>query len=154
MILKITLIIFTLLASFLGGISNQFTDWTWYELLNKSDLNPPNYIFGLVWPILYLLMAIVSFLNSSKIYRLYIIQLILNSAWSWIFFVLQLTAVAFLDILILIALNVGILVKLFVTKSFISFVSSIALVKFCCFSKFINLNSELSRGKNFQPDWS
>ena len=46
MILKITLIIFTLLASFLGGISNQFTDWTWYELLNKSDLNPPNYIFG------------------------------------------------------------------------------------------------------------
>ena len=140
MILKITLIIFTLLASFLGGISNQFTDWTWYELLNKSDLNPPNCIFGLVWPILYLLMAIVSFLNSSKIYRLYIIQLILNSAWSWIFFVLQLTAVAFLDILILIALNVGILVKLFVTKSFISLVLYLPYVLWLSFAAFLNLS--------------
>ena len=140
MILKITLIIFTLLASFLGGISNQFTDWTWYELLNKSELNPPNYVFGLVWPILYLLMAIVSFLNSSKIYRLYIIQLILNSAWSWIFFVLQLTAVAFLDILILIALNVGILVKLFVTKSFISLILYLPYVLWLSFAAFLNLS--------------
>ena len=67
MILKITLIIFTLLASFLGGISNQFTDWTWYELLNKSDLNPPNYIFGLVWPILYLLVLWWWFFHYSQL---------------------------------------------------------------------------------------
>ena len=31
---------------------------TWYKSLNRSKLNPPGWVFGVVWPILYLLLAI------------------------------------------------------------------------------------------------
>ena len=52
MVLKISLPILTFLIAFLGGLSNSFTDWSWYESLEQSSLRPPNYIFGIVWPIL------------------------------------------------------------------------------------------------------
>jgi len=32
---------------------------TWYKNLNKSQLTPPSWVFGVVWPILYILMTIV-----------------------------------------------------------------------------------------------
>ena len=89
MVLKISLPILTFLIAFLGGLSNSFTDWSWYESLEQSSLRPPNYIFGIVWPILYTLMAVVSFLQAKLIYKVYIAQLILNGAWSWIFFAHQ-----------------------------------------------------------------
>ena len=86
LILRISLPVLTFLAAWLGGLSTYYTDWSWYESLNKSSLNPPNYLFGIVWPILYTLMAIVSFLHAKLIYKWYIPQLLLNSAWSWLFF--------------------------------------------------------------------
>ena len=89
MALKISLPILTFLIAFLGGLSNSFTDWSWYESLEQSSLRPPNYIFGIVWPILYTLMAAVSFLQAKLIYKTYIAQLILNGMWSWIFFAHQ-----------------------------------------------------------------
>ncbi|MDB2482452.1 tryptophan-rich sensory protein [Gammaproteobacteria bacterium] len=44
--------------------SNTSTD-VWYQALNKSDLNPPGYVFGIVWPILYILMSISAYRTFS-----------------------------------------------------------------------------------------
>ena len=66
----------------------------WYQTLNRSPLNPPSFVFGIVWPLLYLLLAI-SFLLVWKNPRCFpfcqplvyfIIQLILNLTWTTLFF--------------------------------------------------------------------
>jgi len=67
-------------------------DNNWYKSLNKSSLTPPNYVFGIVWPILYLLMVVSVFLIIRKkgIYEpallFFTIQLFLNLNWTSIFF--------------------------------------------------------------------
>jgi benzodiazapine receptor len=102
-----------LVTFIIGSIANiNITSDSWYDELIKSPLNPPGFVFGIVWPILYLLMAIVSFQVSAKIWKLFILQLILNAAWSWIFFYFQAPIIALLDIFFLIVINLKILSQL------------------------------------------
>lgn len=63
----------------------------WYKLLKKSSLTPPAYIFGPVWTILYILMAIslIIYLQSNYTTKgliLFVTQLIINLLWSQLFF--------------------------------------------------------------------
>ena len=102
------LVLFTFAA---GSLSSTQID-SWYFSLNKAPLNPPGYVFGIVWPILYLLMSIVGYLNSNKIFRPFVIQLFLNGIWSWLFFAWHLPLVALFDILLLIGVNLYIFRKL------------------------------------------
>ena len=68
---KYSIFFFVLLALVLGGLSssNTATD-SWYISLTKSSLNPPGFVFGIVWPILYFLMSISAYkhLQIQKIY--------------------------------------------------------------------------------------
>ena len=111
--MKFLLPALVLVTSIIGSIANiNITSDSWYDELIKSPLNPPGFVFGIVWPILYLLMAIVSFQASEKIWKLFILQLILNAAWSWIFFYFQAPIIALLDIVFLIVINLKILGQL------------------------------------------
>jgi tryptophan-rich sensory protein len=111
--MKFLLPALVLVTSIVGSIANiNITSDSWYDELIKSSLNPPGFVFGIVWPILYLLMAIVSFQASEKIWKLFILQLILNAAWSWIFFYFQAPIIALLDIVFLIVINLKILSQL------------------------------------------
>ena len=103
----ITLVLVTLIVSSLAS-SNPGTD-TWYQGLIKSDLNPPGYVFGIVWPILYLFMGITAWRNIDTIKIDFYIQLFLNAIWSWLFFSFQLPLVALFDIWLLIFINIKIL---------------------------------------------
>lgn len=65
----------------------------WYDSLNKPPLTPPDYVFPIVWSILYLLIAIsFSLYASAGGLQDYIglvlfgLQLLLNIAWSPVFF--------------------------------------------------------------------
>ena len=140
LILKISLPVLTFFAAWLGGLSTYYTDWSWYESLNKSSLNPPNYLFGIVWPILYTLMAIVSFLHAKLIYKWYIPQLALNGAWSWLFFAHQQPEIAFIDILALIGVNLMILMKLKGQSAWLSFVMYLPYLLWICFASFLNIS--------------
>jgi benzodiazapine receptor len=88
MIKLFLIILFTLIISF---FSMDKID-SWYQNLNKSSLTPPGYVFGIAWTILYILMSISVWIiwNKEKEItfpiQLYIIQLILNFAWSPLFF--------------------------------------------------------------------
>ena len=82
----------------------------WYATLNKPPFNPPNWIFGPVWSVLYLLMGISLYLiliqkDKSIEQRigvmLFATQLLLNTLWSLIFFGLRNPALAFGEIIIL-----------------------------------------------------
>jgi translocator protein len=93
-----------------GGLSGYFTTEsisTWYVFLNKPSFNPPNYLFGPIWTILYLLMGISLYiiLNQTKTSKALIsifgIQLGLNFLWSLIFFNSHQLGFAFIEILLL-----------------------------------------------------
>ena len=66
----------------------------WYRTLTKPSFNPPSWVFGPVWTTLYILMAIATWLVAESPdsplrtlgLTLFVSQLALNLAWSWIFF--------------------------------------------------------------------
>ena len=107
---RFTLIVAVILAAAIGSMaSTSASTDSWYLLLNKSELNPPSYVFGIVWPILYILMMASAFLAHKKIFSIFIVQLFFNAAWSWLFFRFQMPLIALLDIYLLIAINIYIL---------------------------------------------
>jgi benzodiazapine receptor len=138
--MKFILPLLVILTAVIGSIANiNINADGWYEELVKSPLNPPGYVFGIVWPILYLLMGIVSFLAAEKIWKLFIIQLALNAAWSWIFFYYQLPIIALLDIALLMLVNAMILNNL---KSFSRalFLLYLPYMLWLCFAAFLNIS--------------
>lgn len=83
---------------------------TWYVFLEKPFFAPPNWIFGPVWSILYLLMGISAYLvwTSDKKEKLihhalhmFLIQLFLNFLWSVLFFGLKSPVLGLIDIVAL-----------------------------------------------------
>ena len=97
-----------------GGLASSNTaDDIWYQELVKSSLNPPGYVFGIVWPILYLLMSISAFRTFNEIKNLFLIQLLFNAIWSWLFFAFQMPLIALLNIWLLIYLNIKLNLKMF-----------------------------------------
>jgi translocator protein len=81
---------------FIGGISGFATATSindWYVNINKPSFNPPNYLFGPVWTMLYILMGISFFMIlqspvnefRKKAITIFSIQLLLNFCWSFIF---------------------------------------------------------------------
>ena len=104
--MKYILPFLVVLTSIIGSLSNiHINSDSWYADLVKSPLNPPSFVFGIVWPILYAIMAFVSFKMAEKISTLFIMQLVANAAWSWMFFYFHAPLVALIDISILIFLN-------------------------------------------------
>ncbi len=47
------------LSGYLMGMLTEANLDPWYRMLNKSSLTPPDIVFGIVWPILYILLAVV-----------------------------------------------------------------------------------------------
>ena len=136
---RLTLISSIILAGFIGSMasSTAVTD-ACYLTLNKSQLNPPSYIFGLVWPILYILMMVSAFLTYRKVFSVFLIQLIFNAAWSWLFFRFQMPLVALFDIYILIIFNIYLL-YLMNKESKIGFLLFIPYVLWISFASYLNL---------------
>ena len=129
------MVLFTLI---IGSLANTFINSdTWYAELIKSPLNPPSYVFCIVWPILYIIMAFISFKVADKIASIFILQLILNAAWSWIFFYFQAPITALIDIGILIYLNYMIL-KMIQNESRFLFYLYLPYLIWLLFAGFLN----------------
>lgn len=87
----------------------------WYLEIAKPEWNPPGWIFGPVWTMLYLSMAVAAWLvwqQREKIeikipLIIYSIHLILNALWSWIFFGIHNLPLSVIEILLLWASIVG-----------------------------------------------
>ncbi len=136
---KFSVFIFVILALIIGGLASSNTaDDVWYQALIKSPLNPPGYVFGIVWPILYLLMSISAFRTFNETKNLFLIQLLFNALWSWLFFAFQMPFVALLNIWLLIYLNIKINLKMFYQDK-LSGLLFIPYILWLFFASYLNL---------------
>ena len=136
---RLSLVLAVILTAYIGSrASIDVSNDLWYTSLNKSDLNPPGYVFGIVWPILYILMMVSAFISYEKVFIVFNIQLVLNAAWSWLFFKFQMPLVSLLDIYLLIALNIFILTLMF-KESKLAFLLFIPYVVWISFASYLNL---------------
>ena len=98
-----------LAAGGLGAIATTPEIDGWYKTLAKPAWNPPSYVFGPVWTCLFIMMAVAAWLvwrpdgmkGAPIPLTLFAIQLVLNVAWSWIFFGMHQTGLAFAEIVVL-----------------------------------------------------
>lgn len=110
----IYIFIISLIVCFLPGILGSLvigneTQSSWYQTI-KPSITPPNWVFPIVWNILFFLIACsltLAWLNSSKkqkrkIILIYGINLISNFLWSFIYFKLHNPILAFADIILII----------------------------------------------------
>jgi benzodiazapine receptor len=105
---------FPFIVLLLGNVGTLFTIKsipTWYKGLKKPYLNPPNWIFGPVWTLLYIIIGVSGYLiwkedqdffgKNSYALAIYGIQLLLNYLWTPLFFGLHKLFISFVEILLL-----------------------------------------------------
>ena len=106
--------------AFIGSLfTSPVTGSQWY-LENKPSITPPNYVFPIVWNILFFLIALslyFAWINSNKEQKkkvavIFGLNLILNASWSFLFFKLQQPLWAFIDLLLILA---TIIIMIFMT---------------------------------------
>lgn len=98
-----------------GKLSNSGYGNRWFDALSKPDIVPPGWVFGVVWTLLYVLMgvALAMILNArgakgrGVALGLFTGQLLLNLAWSPIFFAAHQVTVAFWMILAILLLAIA-----------------------------------------------
>jgi translocator protein len=113
----IGLALWLLLPLLAGAFGSQFQPGAWYAALDKPSWNPPSWVFGPVWTVLYIMMGVAAWLVWDR-YRsaartalaVFVVQVVFNGLWSYLFFGLQSPALAFAGIVILWSLIVTTLV--------------------------------------------
>ena len=101
------------MGSIVGIAVNNFMD---YKELIQPPLAPPNWLFPIVWSIIYLLMGLSYFLyrkvnNDEKTKTIYYVQLFVNLLWSIIFFVWNLKLFAIFWIILLDILVIWMIIR-------------------------------------------
>ncbi len=93
-----------------GVVGSQFEPGAWYGSIEKASLNPPSWIFPVVWPVLYLMMGIslwryleTAVPSGGRVAGLtsFGVQLVLNGLWSYLFFGLHQPGLALVEIVAL-----------------------------------------------------
>ena len=97
------LLLLTNLVGYVGGTFVTPDALVWYDTLIQSNLTPPNMWFGIVWTVLYFMMAISAWLVWGKVSpRPFVLQLAFNLLWPFLFFYLKNPILAWFDVLIMI----------------------------------------------------
>lgn len=118
----ISLLIWIVVLIGIGGVIGSLTKaeiGTWYSILNRSSLTPPNYVFPIAWTILYGIIGACGWFiwreeslpRLSVVKSLYVAQITLNWSWTPLFFHYHLTGFA-LFVLGLMDILVGMIIWL------------------------------------------
>lgn len=105
----LALLLACMLVAGAGGVVTAGAVRTWYPSLRKPSWNPPSWLFGPVWSVLYLMMAFAAWLvwrardagDVTSALGLFGMQLALNLSWSVLFFGLRRPAWALGEIVLL-----------------------------------------------------
>ena len=110
----IAFMVLCLIISAAGGAVTSTSVNDWYTTLQKPFFNPPNWLFGPVWTVIYFLIAFSGwrvwltngFAQTKMAFGIYGAQLLLNLAWSFLFFGAESPLLGLIDIIPLFALIV------------------------------------------------
>lgn len=102
----ITVLVFLAITAAAALIGARFMPGEWYLALRKPAWTPPGWLFGPVWTVLYVMIAIAGSLawqalgaGSARV--AWMVQIVLNGLWSWLMFGLHRIGLALVDILAL-----------------------------------------------------
>lgn len=114
----LTLGVFLVVVFAVASSGAIFKPGPWYQRLDKPSWTPPNWAFPLVWSALFVMIAV----SGWRVYEIAGLvalpfavcglQLVLNAAWSWLFFGLRRPDLAFVDV-VLMALAIAANIALF-----------------------------------------
>ena len=98
----------TAVAAAIGSIAAA-NSREFYESLQRPDWAPPGSVFGPVWTVLYLAMAVAAwmvwkarnYVGARVALLAYVVQLALNALWTWLFFAWHQGALAFVGVVLL-----------------------------------------------------
>ena len=133
----------TFSASFIGSIATITSKEPWYSSLNKSGLNPPDWVFAPVWTTLYLFMTIAIWYAWHKNYKdlniiyIYLMHLFFNTTWSIVFFVFHNIFAALINLIIIIGFIIILMIK-YKKISNLSFILMIPYLLWCSFALILN----------------
>jgi len=136
----------TFSASFIGSIATITSKEPWYSSLNKSGLNPPDWVFAPVWTTLYLFMTIAIWSAWHKNYKdlniiyIYLMHLFFNTTWSIVFFVYHNIFAALINLIIIISFIIILMIK-YKKISNLSFILMIPYLLWCIYA--LTLNTSL-----------
>ncbi len=136
----------TFSASFIGSIATITSKEPWYSSLNKSGLNPPDWVFAPVWTTLYLFMTIAIWSAWHKNYKdlniiyIYLMHLFFNTTWSVVFFVFHNIFAALINLIIIIGFIIILMIK-YKKISNLSFILMIPYLLWCIYA--LTLNTSL-----------
>jgi len=107
-------VVLTLAVEIVAGVVTSTTVTSWYPSLAKPAWTPPGWVFGPVWALLYLMMAVAAWLvwlqrervSVRSALRLFVVQLVFNFTWSIVFFGFRLPGAGLINIVILLILIV------------------------------------------------
>jgi tryptophan-rich sensory protein len=103
-------VVLCLLTGLLGSVLTADSVSTWYAELSRPSFTPPDWAFGVVWPILYVMMGISAFLiwnagiakkQVKTALAIFAVHLLLNALWTPIFFGLHMLLLALIEIILL-----------------------------------------------------
>ena len=102
----VVLFVFFAVTAAAAAFGAVFQPGSWYQALAKPPWTPPNWLFGPVWTVLYIMIAIAGWLvwreqGLSLVVAVWVVQLVLNGAWSWIMFGQHQIGWALADIILL-----------------------------------------------------
>ncbi len=135
--------VITYSASFIGAFATINYKDPWYFLLNKPVFNPPEWIFGPVWTVLYLMMTIAIWIywneknRELKTIYIYFIHLVFNTTWSVVFFIFHNMVLALLLLIILIILIINLILR-FKRVKMLSAYLMIPYLLWCSFALILN----------------
>ena len=141
------LILFIIGCNIIGAIGALWTsaDSNWYNDLNKPSFNPPSWVFGPAWTLLFSLMGIalyfVFFSPSSQVRTIALIlfgvQFLLNILWSYLFFGAHNPLFSLIEIIFLLVLIILTSVYFFKVNSLSGFLM-IPYILWVSFASFLN----------------
>ena len=138
-------ILIPLIIGGVGGIATASGVKGWYQTLNKPSFNPPNYLFGPVWTVLYILMGISLYLvlqspsssRSKQAFSAFCVQLFLNFWWSFLFFKFHLLGAALVEI-VLIWLSIIVMITTFYRNNKVAALLQIPYLLWVTFASVLN----------------
>jgi translocator protein len=125
----------------LGGLSASGTTQT-YRALEQPAFAPPSWVFGPVWTVLYLMIGVAGWLlwrraGWSPALTLWVAQLVLNLAWTPLFFAADLYTVALVEIVVL-AAAIGLLIAWSWHRSRVAAWLLVPYLAWVCFATALN----------------